>query len=461
MKYKSSMFNYVFESGEEMILLNTMHGISSACRVREEDCEKVKTLLQGEKAGVEIDPEEKIEKSLIEKGFLVLEEKNEKAEREAVYSRIASGQGGQLRLIILPTEQCNYRCKYCYESFTKGKMSEETEKAIIKYIRKYISKYSSLRISWFGGEPLLALDVIERISTKVMEICKKARRPYTADMTTNGYLLTLETFRKLLSWNVLGYQITIDGVKEIHDNKKPLADGRGTFDVVTNNLRMIRQEVKSSTYSITVRSNVTSDALVSMDEFTGFFQEMVGDDPRFSFFLRPAGDWGGENRLSEMVQGRIDESQIGCVYRNFAKNGSSLNIDTHRGFYNQGGCMCYACNINCLVISSDGDIRKCTCDLDSEEYSIGKLLPSGEMDIDQEKHSRWFGNVTRFSEKCDECAFSPICFAACCPRDNIFNWTEGKKIKCPSEMESLFETLNFIDSHERFPYLGESSEGEE
>ena len=30
-----------------------------------------------------------------------------------------------LHLVILSTEQCNFRCKYCYESFERGEMSEE------------------------------------------------------------------------------------------------------------------------------------------------------------------------------------------------------------------------------------------------------------------------------------------------------------------------------------------------
>ena len=136
-------------------------------------------------------------------------------------------------------------------------MSEEIQEGIVRYVRRNIAKYAVLRISWFCGEPLLALDVIEQISTKVIDICKKARRKYVADITTNGYLLSLDVFKKLLSLNVLEYQITIDGVKHVHDSKKPLVNGGGTFDTVTSNLRLIKQGVKSSTFSIVIRSNVT------------------------------------------------------------------------------------------------------------------------------------------------------------------------------------------------------------
>lgn len=77
------------------------------------------------------------------------------------------------------------------------------------------------KFNWYhSGEPLLAMDIIESMSVRIMEICKKAKRKYISDITTNGYLLSLDVFRKLLDLNVIEYQITIDGPKEIHDAKK-------------------------------------------------------------------------------------------------------------------------------------------------------------------------------------------------------------------------------------------------
>lgn len=55
-----------------------------------------------------------------------------------------------LHLTIMPTEQCNFRCVYCYESFSKGKMDLSIAKAIIDYIKREIHKYRGVLISWFG-----------------------------------------------------------------------------------------------------------------------------------------------------------------------------------------------------------------------------------------------------------------------------------------------------------------------
>jgi len=65
-----------------------------------------------------------------------------------------------LNLTILPTEQCNFRCFYCYESFKLGKMSKETSDSILKLVQKRASTLKILTIGWFGGEPLMAKDIV-------------------------------------------------------------------------------------------------------------------------------------------------------------------------------------------------------------------------------------------------------------------------------------------------------------
>jgi uncharacterized protein len=60
-----------------------------------------------------------------------------------------------LQLIILPTEQCNFRCVYCYELFDYGLIRQE----VVEWIKNLlIARKSSLKylsVSWFGGEPLI------------------------------------------------------------------------------------------------------------------------------------------------------------------------------------------------------------------------------------------------------------------------------------------------------------------
>ena len=141
-----------------------------------------------------------------------------------------------LHLTIMPTEQCNFRCVYCYESFSKGKMDLSIAKAIIDYIKREIHKYRGVLISWFGGEPLLAMDLIEYISNEVILICREQKKNFLADMTTNGYLLSRNVVEKLYKLRVFKYQITLDGYIQTHDHQRVLRGGGGTFETIVNNI---------------------------------------------------------------------------------------------------------------------------------------------------------------------------------------------------------------------------------
>src|ERR1041384_6711550 len=91
-------------------------------------------------------------------------------------------------LIILPTEKCNFRCTYCYEDFSIGKMKLETRESIKKFIKKRAPLLDKLNISWFGGEPLLAKDIVLDISSYAHKCSQEYDElEFNAGMTTNGY----------------------------------------------------------------------------------------------------------------------------------------------------------------------------------------------------------------------------------------------------------------------------------
>ena len=112
---------------------------------------------------------------------------------------VAGFRSDSLHLIILPTERCNFRCTYCYEDFSIGRMSRETVLAVKRLIDRRLDDLHSLSVSWFGGEPMLARGIVEDISEHIVRAV--AERPnqihYLADMTTNGYLLDSSNIKRL------------------------------------------------------------------------------------------------------------------------------------------------------------------------------------------------------------------------------------------------------------------------
>ena len=119
-------------------------------------------------------------------------------------------------LIILPTEKCNFRCTYCYEDFSVGKMKPHVVSAIKKLILKRSESIKELSISWFGGEPLLAQDICLDILEYASSLCSSKDIYFSSGFTTNGYFLSKELVEKLASYNAASFQVSLDGYGEGH-----------------------------------------------------------------------------------------------------------------------------------------------------------------------------------------------------------------------------------------------------
>ncbi len=107
----------------------------------------------------------------LKKGGFILE--NDINELELLKLVRLQGQynSSSLGLTLAPTLGCNFNCVYCYEedhnNFTK--MSDEVQDSILKLIKGKGKALNSLNITWYGGEPLLAIDIVQSLSKKIVE----------------------------------------------------------------------------------------------------------------------------------------------------------------------------------------------------------------------------------------------------------------------------------------------------
>ena len=105
----------------------------------------------------------------------------------------------RIGLTICPTMGCNFDCPYCFENHRAGKMSADVQDDIVALVERMLeaSGSKSVSVTWFGGESLLAPDVIESLSQRLMALVEERGGHYGAGIITNGYLLTQENVRML------------------------------------------------------------------------------------------------------------------------------------------------------------------------------------------------------------------------------------------------------------------------
>lgn len=342
-------------------------------------------------------------------------------------------------LTILPTEQCNFRCVYCYEKYNHGKMSVEIADNILKYLAKNARKFSGINVSWFGGEPLLAVDVIEYISKQIIQISKFYHIPYVASMTTNGYLLDYETFEKLLELKIFSYQLTIDGTEESHDKTRYTIGHEKSYRRIINNLVNIKNKVKNKHFTISIRCNLTVESINVINNFINEMDYYFGGDKRFEFYFRPVGNW---------LDSKIDEANIlksdDIILEKLLLNPKKLNYNS---YYNLlFAQQCISLKRNHYVIRSNGDVAKCTVYLD--ESIIGKVESSGKLQLNYEKLGRWIfpENV---DSSCKECAFWGKCHGHSCPVKKISANHSDKK-DCGYELNSIEKIIDLIEQSDKY-----------
>ncbi len=293
------------------------------------------------------------------------------------------------QLFILPTEKCNFRCTYCYEDFAAGRMKKETILGIKALLERRCTDLRYLNISWFGGEPLTAKDIVLEISEYAMSLAYRyPQLRYMGDMTTNAYLLDYKTVAALANVGVRNYQISLDGPREVHDKSRIRADGSSTYDRIWANLLAIRDS--SLPVSIMLRIHFTADTLKLINPLIEDIRREFLHDSRFCVFFKAIERLGGSNDASiKIFSGAEKEEAVKSLQTKlFCENlASSQNVSLSDDY------VCYASRPNSLVIRSNGDVGKCTVALYDERNKIASLQPDGTLKLIPGRLAPWVRGV--------------------------------------------------------------------
>ena len=328
-----------------------------------------------------------------------------------------------LNLTIIPTMQCNFACSYCYETRQKKVMSLETIESIKRFLELHLHEYSGLTINWFGGEPLLCVDIIKEINTKAKFVSQKLGKVFMSSITTNGYLLTSETFCELCNLNIRNYTVTIDGLKDSHDKYRKLFNGKGTYDTIINNLVNISNI--NEHFNFTIRMNVNKNNYGEFDSFINLMHKFFGSDKRFDLSFALVSDWGG-NSIHNMKNDLLDSTTI--IIEAAKKHKQEFAFKSL--FYTIEGNTCNFKNRNSYVIDTEGNLLKCTIYLDHNNVVVGKILSNGQLYYNYSNLSYW--NLHDSSiKKCPDCKMSLICRGRLCPA------TDNYSSKCTCSLEKL------------------------
>jgi uncharacterized protein len=292
----------------------------------------------------------------------------------------------KFHLILYPTEQCNFRCVYCYEDFEIGQMPLWLIEATKLLISKKAEYIKFLSLSWFGGEPLLAKNILFEIAEHALHLSNKNKFQLSGDLTTNGLLLDVKTLTRLVQLKQNQFQISIDGDKDSHDKTRITRSGKGSFDKIW--ARLMDASATDLDFKITLRVHVTDFNQDSVTIFCERFDNYLANDKRFNLFFKAIENLGGGN--TDNVKQLIQQGTA----RQFAANQTKKYSDNSFDLNKKGNYICYAGKPNSIAIRANGELNKCTVALSDEKNKIGKINPDGSLTINNHIMETWLQGFT-------------------------------------------------------------------
>ncbi|MCI9635846.1 MAG: radical SAM protein [Hungatella sp.] len=347
--------------------------------------------------------------SLINKHFLVDGQEDESSYVIPDEEYIKEGKMLEhLRLNV--TEGCNLRCSYCYERVSqvwnqKRIMDWDVAKKAIDQFLFYVQKNEKKKISlrFFGGEPLLNWEVIEKTMDYVKgKLPDDTRVSYI--INTNGTLID-DVRAEFFAKHNISVSLSLDGVKDIHDKFRVYPDGSGSFEVVDKNMNHLIKHGCNFNLSVVCTEETLKRLTELIDYISAKQKKMKYRIPVCFNFVQITDD---EGQLTE--DEKIDLLIKALRYAN-EKEVQSFGGLTHFVFekllHNYIGTYCGGSGSEFSVAPS-GDIFPCS-GLDIKLGNIESFDDIFQSETYVNLCKRKSGNITR----CRDCEIECFCSGGC------------------------------------------------
>ena len=276
------------------------------------------------------------------------------------------------------SHDCNLRCEYCFAAqgdFGHGRklMPFEVGKAAIDFLIKHSANRHNLELDFFGGEPLMNLDVVKKVVEYARSIEKEHNKNFRFTMTTNGILLDDDSI-DFINREMSNVVLSLDGRKEVNDRLRPTVNKKGSYDIIVPKYQKLVAERGDKEYY--VRGTFTkynldfTDDVMHLNEL-GFDQisvEPVVTDPELPYALT-------ESDLPAIAE---EYEKLSKILIERKKNGTSFNFFHFMIDLDQGPCAIKrlrgcSCGNEYVAVTPEGDIYPCHKFVGDPKYSLGNI----------------------------------------------------------------------------------------
>lgn len=375
-------------------------------------------------------------KEKLVKGRFLIDDDLDELQLLKLRNNMARHNPNGLGVVIAPTLSCNFDCPYCYVDREKISMDQKRMNAVRMFFSKKLEKTDKISVAFTGGEPIIALDVVENLSGYLLGESKKQNKEFSCSMVTNGYLLTPDVIDRLKACGIQTLQITLDGYGDYHDKLRYTIGGGKTYSKIVKNL----VAASKSGLRIILRSNVEKD------NFQGIYNlidDLAGSEiDKNNIYFVPCMVMDVKTSKGNYCGNCFNKDEFAQVEPEIILYSIKKGFKISKEIFSTLRTFCGANTLSMYVVDSYANVLKCWCNLGrAEKNKIGHINDDGDLVFsDYKNFAKWMTWDPFEIKECRNCKVLPICMGGCMYY-NIMGETNEIGIGCSLRRHNLDEII--------------------
>ena len=373
-------------------------------------------------------------------------------------------------LCLNVSHDCNLACKYCFAGQgeyhgDRALMSYEVGKAALDFLIENSGSRRNLEVDFFGGEPLMNLEVVKKLVEYGRSIEKEKGKNFRFTLTTNGVLLT-DDIIEYANRELKNVVLSIDGRREVNDRMRPTVNGKGSYDVILPKFQHFAEGRKGEYY---VRGTFTHHNLDFTHDVENLMEEGFDEISMEPVVASPDMDYAIKEEDVPVIKEQYDKLAKLIIER--SKSGKPVNF-FHFNIDLTGGPCVYKRLAGCgagteyLAVTPWGDLYPCHQFVGIDDYKIGDVFNGIERNdiVDEFKLCNVYAK-----DKCKDCFARFFCSGGCAANSYQFHGhildaydigceLERKRVECAIMIKAALSDLGEADTGAATPEECEDSQ---
>jgi len=326
-------------------------------------------------------------------------------------------------LTLVITEECNFRCSYCYQQ----KRNRYLDKSIIKNALEFFFPFlhEECYIHFYGGEPLLAFDRIKHTINCIQGLNHEGKKTIRYTISTNGSLLN-DKILNFLSKHRFSVLLSFDGLAQ------DITKQKGSFGRIVSN---IKRSLETPDISLETNSVFTQKTIGYFKRSIQFISDL--GVPKIEFALSQIIPW----EKSELIRLKKELVNLRRMMLAIYKKTGRIPLKNYKKKKPKGIFVCNA-GRDRLDLTPDGKLWGCSLFADyfkgkekTEEYAKycfgdfhsfvknhDTIYPEILLNYSNLRMDQYYTSDIR----CVECSDLYSCGA--CPADNLLSSSDVRKV---------------------------------